>query len=191
VTGVLPRVGRLAGVGAAVLGPPLATYTAALIGNTAVPAWHEAHRELPFIFAGSGATAAGGLAMVFTPVDQAAPARRMAVAGAAIEIVAAERLLDRLGMVGEPYRSGRPGRLMSVSRTMTAVAAGATVLLGRRFRVVSTAAGASYVAASVMARFGIFEAGIASAQDPKYTVVPQRERLLRRALSEQRPSPAS
>jgi hypothetical protein len=145
-----------------------------------VPAWHDAHRELPFVFGGSGATAAGGLAMVLTPVAQTGPARRMAVAGAAMEIVAAERLLDRLGMVGEPYRTGRPGRLMSVSRTTTAVAAGATLLLGRRSRVVSVAAGAAFVAASVMTRFGVFEAGIASARDPKYTVVPQRERLERR-----------
>ena len=68
VTGRLPRLGRLAGLGAAAFGPPLATYTGALIANTAVPAWHEAHRELPFVFAGSGATAAGGLAMVFTPL---------------------------------------------------------------------------------------------------------------------------
>ncbi|HET7430173.1 MAG TPA: NrfD/PsrC family molybdoenzyme membrane anchor subunit [Nocardioides sp.] len=180
LTGRLPRLGRLAGLGAAAFGPPLATYTAALIGNTAVPAWHEAHRELPFIFGGSGATAAGGLAMVFTPVAQAGPARRMAVAGAALEIVAAERLLDRLGLVGEPYRTGRPGRLMSVSRTTTAVAAGATVLLGRRSRVVSAVAGAACVAASVMTRFGIFEAGLASARDPKYVVVPQRERLAAR-----------
>ena len=181
VTGRLPRLGRLAGIGAAAFGPPLATYTAALIGNTAVPAWHEAHRELPFVFGGSGATAAGGLAMVLTPVAQAGPARRMAVAGAAMEIVAAERLLGRLGMVGEPYRTGRPGRLMSISRTTTAVAAGATLLLGRRSRAVSVVAGAACVAASVMTRFGIFEAGIASAEDPKYTVVPQRERLARRA----------
>jgi len=57
VSGRLPRLGRLAGLGAAALGPPLATYTAALVSDTAVPAWHEAHRELPFIFAGSGATA--------------------------------------------------------------------------------------------------------------------------------------
>jgi hypothetical protein len=177
VTGRLPRMGRLAGLGAAVLGPPLATYTAALLSNTAVPAWHEAHRELPFVFGGSGATAAGGLAMMFTPVAQAGPARRMTVAGAAMEIVAAERLLDRLGMVGEPYRTGRPGRLMTVSRTATAVAAGATLLLGRRSRMVSTLAGAVCVAASVMTRFGVFEAGLASARDPKYTVGPQRERL--------------
>jgi hypothetical protein len=180
VTGRLPRLGRAAGAGAAALGPVLATYTAALIGNTAVPAWHDAHRELPYIFGGSGATAAGGLAMVFTPVAQAGPARRMAVAGAAMEIVAAERLLDRLGMVGEPYRTGRPGRLMSVSRTTTAVAAGATLLLGRRSRLVSAVAGAACVGASVMTRFGIFEAGLASARDPKYTVVPQKERLAAR-----------
>ena len=27
------------------------TYTAALVANTAVPVWHEARRELPFVFA--------------------------------------------------------------------------------------------------------------------------------------------
>jgi formate-dependent nitrite reductase membrane component NrfD len=179
-TGRLPRLGRLAGIGAAALGPPLATYTGALIANTAVPAWHEAHRELPFVFAGSGATAAGGLAMVFTPLAQAGPARRMAVAGAALEIVAAESLVKRVGMVGEPYRQGRSGRLISSARTMTAVAAGATLLLGRRSRTVSVLAGATCVAASVLTRFGIFEAGLASAKDPKYVVVPQRERLAAR-----------
>jgi formate-dependent nitrite reductase membrane component NrfD len=180
LTGRLPRLGRLAGAGAALFGPPLATYTGALLANTAVPAWHEAHRELPFLFAGSGATAAGGLAMVFTPVSQAGPARRMAVAGAAMEICAAESLLHRLGMVGEPYQQGRSGRLMSASRTMTAVAAGATLLAGRRSRVVSALSGATCVAASVLTRFGVFEAGLASARDPKYTVVPQRERMAAR-----------
>jgi DMSO reductase anchor subunit len=184
LTGRLPRLGRLAGAGAAVFGPPLATYTAALVANTAVPAWHEAHRELPFVFAGSGATAAGGLAMVFTPVAQAAPARRMAIAGAAVEILAAEALLSRLGMLAEPYRKGRPGRLMSTSRTMTAVAAGATALLGRRSRTVSALAGATCVAASLMTRFGVFEAGLESARDPKYVVVPQRERLRQRQAAE-------
>jgi formate-dependent nitrite reductase membrane component NrfD len=180
VSGRLPRLGRLAGLGAAALGPALATYTGALIANTAVPAWHEAHRELPFVFAGSGATAAGGLAMVFTPLVQAGPARRMAVAGAALEIVAAESLVKRLGMVGEPYRQGRSGKLISTARTMTAVAAGVTLLAGRRSRTASVLAGATCVAASVLTRFGIFEAGLASAKDPKYVVVPQRERLAAR-----------
>ncbi len=180
VTGWFPRLGRLAGLGAAAFGPPLATYTAALVANTAVPAWHEAHRELPFVFAGSGATAAGGLAMIFTPLGQAGPARRMAIGGAAVEIVAAESIIKRRGLAAEPYQIGRPGRLMRTARTMTAAAAGATLLLGRRSRLVSVAAGATCVAASVLTRFGVFEAGIASSKDPKYVVVPQRERMRQR-----------
>jgi hypothetical protein len=181
LTGWFPRLGRLAGVGAAAFGPALATYTAALLGNTAVPAWHEAHRELPFVFGGSGAQAAGGVAMLLVPTDQAGPARRLALMGAAVEVVAAESILRRRGLAAEPYAIGRPGRLMRVAKAATTVASVATVLAGGRSRVVSALAGATYVAASVTTRFGIFEAGLASARDPKYTVVPQRERLRRRA----------
>ncbi len=180
ITGKLPRLGRLAGLGAAVFGPPLATYTAALVANTAVPAWHEGHRELPFIFAGSGATAAGGLAMVATPSAQNGPARRMAVAGAGLEIAAAELLKRRLGMIAEPYQVGRPGLLMKTARAMTAGAAVLSLVAGRS-RVVSALAGATFVSASVLTRFGIFEAGLASARDPKYIVIPQKERLAARA----------
>ena len=39
--------------------------------------------------------------------------------------------------------------------------------------------GAALMAGSACTRFGIFEAGQESARDPKYTVVPQRERLQR------------
>ena len=180
VTGRLPRLGRLAGAGAALFGPPLATYTAALLSNTAVPAWHEAHRELPFVFAGSGASAAGGLAMLLTPAAQNRPARRAAIAGAAVELTAAELLKRRLGMVAEPYVQGRPGLLMRTASRMTAGAA-VLSLLGGRSRLVSAVCGATYVSASLLTRFGVFEAGLASARDPKYTVVPQRERLAAKA----------
>ena len=183
VTGWFPRLGRLAGLGAAAFGPPLATYTAALVANTAVPAWHEAHRELPFLFAGSGATAAGGFAMVFTPCAQAGPARRMLVAGAALEIAAAESTIHRLGMVGEPYRTGRPGTLMRTARNLTAGASAVSLLAGRRSRLLSAVAGAAAVTASLLTRFGVFEAGIASAKDPKYTVVPQKERLAQKTAA--------
>jgi hypothetical protein len=179
LTGRLPRLGRLAGLGTAAFGPPLATYTAALLSNTAVPAWHEGHREMPFIFAGSGMTAAGGFAMLLTPKKENGPARRMAIGGAAVELAGAELLKSRLGMVAEPYQQGRPGLLMKAARAMTAGSA-ALSLLGGRSRAVSAVCGATYVAASVITRFGIFEAGLASARDPKYTVVPQRERLAAR-----------
>jgi hypothetical protein len=155
------------------------TYTAALFANTAVPAWHEAHRELPFVFAGSGASAAGGMAMLLVPAPDNRPARHLAIAGAAVELTAAELLKKRLGMLAEPYERGRSGLLMRTASRMTAGAAVLSVL-GRRSRLVSSLCGATYVAASAITRFGVFEAGLASARDPKYTVVPQRERVAAR-----------
>jgi hypothetical protein len=180
VTGRLPRLGRLAGAVSTVFGAPLVTYTAALFANTAVPAWHTARKELPFVFAGSGATAAGGMAMLLVPPSHAGPARRMALGGAALELVAAETLKRRLGMVAEPYEQGLPGRLMTTASRMTLGATLLSVALGSRSRWISRLSGATYVAGSVLTRFGIFEAGLASARDPKYTVVPQRERLRQR-----------
>src|SRR5207302_3463965 len=53
LTGRLPRIGAAATAGAALLGPAVAAYTAALIADTAVPAWHDGYREMPFVFAGS------------------------------------------------------------------------------------------------------------------------------------------
>ncbi|HEV7862178.1 MAG TPA: NrfD/PsrC family molybdoenzyme membrane anchor subunit, partial [Acidimicrobiia bacterium] len=58
LAGVLPRAGRVAGTAAALTGSMLTTYTGVLLADTAVPVWHEAHRELPFLFAASAATAA-------------------------------------------------------------------------------------------------------------------------------------
>ena len=52
----------------------------------------------------------------------------------------------------------------------------AGAVLGGKSRAVSALSGASLVAASAMTRFGIFQAGRASARDPKYTIVPQRRR---------------
>ncbi|MCW2866819.1 MAG: Polysulfide reductase, NrfD [Marmoricola sp.] len=179
VTGLLPRLGRLAGLGAAAFGPPLAAYTAALFANTAVPAWHEAHRELPFVFIGSGSAAAGGVALLLTSVEEGQPGLRMALAGAAVELTAVELMERRLGMLAEPYQQGRSGRLMKAARALT-VSGAALSVVGHRSRLARAVAGAAYVAGSVTTRFGVFEAGLASARDPKYVVVPQRERLARR-----------
>ena len=50
-----------------------------------------------------------------------------------------------------------------------------------RSRIAAAVSGAALVGASVATRWGVFHAGLASARDPKYTVVPQRERLRERA----------
>ena len=182
VTGRLPRVGRLAGLASAALGGPLATYTAALITNTAVPAWHEAYREMPFLFAGSAAAAAGGAAVALAPLDESGPARKVAVAGTAVELVAHQLLHERLGMLAEPYKEGRPGTLLRAARVLEGVGA-LGALVGRRSRTLSVLSGAALVTGSVLTRFGIFQGGVASAKDPKYTVVPQRERADARAAA--------
>jgi hypothetical protein len=180
VTGLLPGVGTAATAGAAVLGPFVATYTGALISDTAVPAWHAGYREMPFLFAASAASAAGGLGLFAAPSAEAGPARALAVAGAAGEITAAKVMERRLGEVAEPYHSGKSGALMRVAEGMTAAAVGMAVL-GRRRPWLTRVAGGAFVAASAITRFGIFEAGMASATDPKYTVKPQRERVEQRA----------
>jgi hypothetical protein len=51
------------------------------------------------------------------------------------------------------------------------------LVLGGRSRVAAALSGLALLAGSACTRFGIFEAGQASARDPRYTVVPQRERV--------------
>lgn len=182
VTGLLPGVGAAATAGAAALGPPVAAYTAALISDTAVPAWHSGYREMPFVFVGSSASAAGGLGMVAAPPAQAGPARRMAVFGAALEIAAAKKMEQRLGReVASPYHEGRSGALMRAGEVLTGAGVLGTLLLGRRSRAAATLSGLTLLAASALTRFGIFEAGLVSADTPEHTVGPQRERLCRQS----------
>jgi DMSO reductase anchor subunit len=183
VSGRLPAAGAAATAGATVLGPAVCTYTAALICDTAVPAWHEAHREMPYLFAGSAATAAGGLGMLVAPSGPVGLATRFAVLGAAAELTAKSLLQRRLGETAEPYQRGRTGRLMEAGEVLTAAGLAGAVLAGRS-RLATALSGAALVAASALTRFGVFEAGRVSARDPKYTVRPQRERLRRRAAAE-------
>ena len=142
VTGLLPRLGRAATVAAAVTGPAVAAYTAALLSDTAVPAWHGAHRELPYLFVSSAATAAGGLGLMTVRSEQAEPARNLALIGAAAELTAKSLLLRRLGQAAEPYQSGRAGRLMEAAEILTAGGLTAAAIGGRN-RLVAALAGAA------------------------------------------------
>lgn len=175
VTGRLPRIRRLTGAAAGVLGPAMCTYTAVLLSDTANPAWHEARHELPVLFAGSALASGAGAALLTTPPEQAGPARRIGLAGAVAELVAERRLERGLGVVAETYRTGRPGRLLRAARMLTAAGAGLS-LAGRRSRLASAAAGAAYVAAGLCTRFGVYNAGVAAARDPRYVVIPQKAR---------------
>jgi hypothetical protein len=65
---------------------------------------------------------------------------------------------------------------MTVAEVLTATGA-VVAVAGRRSRIASALAGVALLVGSACTRFGIFEAGMASARDPRYTVIPQRERL--------------
>ncbi|KRE94230.1 polysulfide reductase [Nocardioides sp. Soil774] len=174
--GLVVTLGRPAGLVGAVTAPPVAAYTAVLLADTATPAWHSAHEELPFVFCGSAAAASGGLGLLGAPVAEAGPARAFAVGGALVELAAEQRMEASMGLSAETLHQGVAGRWMRASKALT-VAGAVGALAGRRSRLLSMASGAALMAGSLCTRMGVFEAGLASARDPKYTVVPQRERV--------------
>jgi hypothetical protein len=178
VLGIFPRLGRFFEGVAALLGPALSTYTAVLVADTSIPVWHEARRELPLVFAASSAASAGAAAATLTPMKDAGPARRLAVGGALLEIVATQAMEHRLGeLLSEPYHQGEAGRFGKLAKTLSGLGAAVIGFAGRKQRSAAIAGGALILAGAACERWSIFRAGFQSARDPKYTVMPQRERL--------------
>jgi formate-dependent nitrite reductase membrane component NrfD len=179
-TGRLPRVGLAAGPTAALAGLPLATYTGALLANTAVPVWHDARRELPFVFGAGAALSAGAACAAVTPTAAGAPARRLALGAAATELVAKRVMEQRLGESGEPYRNGDAAKFSRISTAC--IVAGATLMgaRGSRSRAATVGAGALLLAGAFAERWSVYRAGQVSAADPRYVVGPQRRRVEQR-----------
>ena len=88
------------------------------------------------------------------------------------------------GDLAEPYLTGRANTVLRVGEVLT-VGGLAGAALSRRSRLGSALSGVALLAASALTRYGIFEAGMASARDPKYTVVPQRKRQQARQEQQQ------
>ena len=174
------RLGRPAGLAAAAMAPGVASYGAVLLAQTAVPAWNSGHAQLPFGFTAGAAASAGGLGMIVAPPGEAEPARRLAVAGAAGELTASRVMEQRLGMIGETYRTGPAASYQRRATALTAAGGLGAALLGRRSRVAAAASGLALLAGGVFQRLAILHAGIQSTQDPKYVVEPQRRRITER-----------
>jgi len=176
-TGWFPRSARVARPVAALFGLPLSTYTAALIANTAVPVWHQSRRLLPFVYGSGAALTAGGVAVASTPPEHAAPARRLAIAGALFEVGVKEVMHHQLGEHGEPYKNG-PGALFGhISRICNLTGAALLYRRGARSRGAAVAAGALMCAGAMSARWSTYKAGFQSAADPRYVVSPQRRMI--------------
>lgn len=176
---VLQGLEAPAGAFAALLGAPLAGYTAVLLSDTAMPTWNGAKDDLPFVFVSSASLASGGMAMITTPAGQAGPARALALAGVAGDLFATKAMERRMDPVAaEPLHQGRPGWLMRWSERLVIAGGIGTVAAGiTRNRWVAAASGAALVTASAFTRFGVFYAGKDSAVDPRYTIEPQKRRL--------------
>ena len=155
-----------AGVGAAALASGVATYTAVLIADTAVPAWHEAADLLPFIFSASAAASAGGLGMIVAPVVEAGPARSLAQFGALVEFAASRRLEQRRSPGVRAYREGEAGRYLKRAKRLTAAGSIGSLTFGRRSRLAAVASGVALLAGGFYERLGIFNAGVESSKTP-------------------------
>jgi len=168
---------------AAALGAPLATYTAALVTHSAIPAWSEARNEMPFVFAASATASAAGAAMLTVPADEAEPVRRLGVLAAVAEEGVSALMHKRLGSLADSYKQGTAGRFEKAARACTLGGAAAFVAsdpalplpLGRRRRsALSMTGGALLLAGSVCKRWAVFKAGFHSAEDPSQVIESQR-----------------
>jgi formate-dependent nitrite reductase membrane component NrfD len=146
--GLFPRASKPA---AALLGLPLSTYTAALVADTAIPVWHQSRKQLPFVFGAGAAMSAGAAALISTPTEHARPARRLALAGAAAELLATE------AMRHEHLKLPPASTFARASKA--AIAAGAGLLVSGRPRT----AGMLMLAGAMCTRWSVYKAGFISA----------------------------
>jgi hypothetical protein len=179
LVGWLRPVKWLAELVGAVTGPVLATYTGVLLADTAVPVWHDARQELPWLFGASAGASAGAAACAFLDPSDSGPARRLAVGGVAVEAALMQAMERRLGEVGEVYRQGTAGKLSWAAKGLIASGAALLATRGRGSRGAAALGGVLVCAGEVCLRYAVVKAGVQSARDPKYTVKPQRERAER------------
>lgn len=174
---VLRWIDKPTGAIAAFFGAPLASYTGALLADTAVPTWNAARDNLSYLFVSSAAMASSGVAMITTSTAQTRPARVLATIGAAGDLYFAEKLTEPMHPAeAEPLHSGNAGKKLRWAKGLT-IAGGIGAALFGRNRVAAIASGAALATASLLTRTGVLEAGIESTKDPRHVVEPQKARL--------------
>ena len=174
---VLNALEKPAGAVAALFGPPLASYTGALLADTSVPTWNAAKDNLSYLFVSSAAMASSGVAMMLTPTAQTRPARVFATVGAASDLYFAEKLTEPMHPAeAEPLHTGKPGKRLRWAKRLT-VAGGIGAALFGGNRIAAIASGAALAGASLLTRSAILDAGLESTKDPRRVVEPQKARL--------------
>jgi hypothetical protein len=181
LVGKMKPVQAAAELVSALSGAPLATYTGTLIADTSIPVWHEARQELPWLFGASAAASAGAAAALAVRPAEAGPARRLAIGGTFAAVGLMGAMERRLGLVGEVYKRDAAGKLARISKACATVGAAVLAAKGKRSRAAAIGGGTLILAGELALRWSVFKAGFQSARDPRYVVVPQRERKAQRA----------
>jgi formate-dependent nitrite reductase membrane component NrfD len=176
--GLLGAFGEISGIASGIAGLGLATYTGVLVANTAVPVWQESRRVLPILFGASAMASAGSIFDLFFEDREA---RRITytfgTTGRAAELTAAmvmERQAARIEeRVARPLKRGVSGALWKSAAALTAGSLVVSMLPGKS-RKKRIAAGILGLAGSLCLRFGVHQAGMASARDPRASFRLQR-----------------
>lgn len=196
--GPFARAPDLAGAASGVFGLGLAGYTAVLLANTAVPVWQGARTSLPPLFLASAAgSAEAALSLFASNRREERVLHRFGAAAKAVELAAFHALEAEVGRSPRalaPLRSGAAGALWTCAKVCTA----ASLLLSlrprlgssraRRYRKVASALLGT--AGAVCTRFAVFQAGRASARDPRATFEQQRLGLGAAEVGRAAPAPA-
>jgi hypothetical protein len=93
-----------------------------------------------------------------------------------VELGLKQAMEKRLGFVGEVYKQGEAGRFNRLAKSCALAGAGLLALQGKRSRAAAVAGGSLILAGELALRFSVFKAGFQSARDPRYTVIPQKQR---------------
>ncbi|MDN6605770.1 NrfD/PsrC family molybdoenzyme membrane anchor subunit, partial [Brevibacterium sp.] len=147
---VLHALETPAAIESALFATPLAAYTGALLGDTAVPTWNAAGRNgLSYVFVSSAAMAAGGAAMALAPVCETGPARLLALAGTAGESFAMDQMKKRMHPAEvDPLEEGEPGHKLHRAEKLLIAGAIGTAVAEAGARVFAKKLGTGAVSAS-------------------------------------------
>jgi formate-dependent nitrite reductase membrane component NrfD len=183
-----PRLAKLLGAKAALLGTYLGSYTGVLLANTAVPIWARSRLLLPPIFvctAVATGAAANRLVLAATGVPPGHPTRN---ALGTIETVAmgAELALSsfnerRLGRLADVLEHGRPGLLFRFAKWAVRVGLLLRLTRSRVGPWEHHVASLLYLSGGLAFRFAWVEAGKASARDDEAVATTARGRTGSRA----------
>ena len=173
--GAFGGLGRAAGVAGGVLGVPFAGYTGVLLASTALPGWNIGEQTLPPLFLASGAATTGSL-LRLAPLGEAGQTTvgLVTVAAQVGELaagVAHDRVMQGRPVVRTAYEAA-PGWRIGPWLTGASLALG--VLPTRRTRAGRIAAVVLGVAGSALTKLAVFDAGMATAADPR--AVPESPR---------------